>query len=258
MRGVITSFVMMACLCVGCAAPSIGEYPESDTKLPDRKQKADTTSDDSGSSASTTTATQTFKITVTLKGAGAVSSSPAGLTCTGSTCTGTFASGTAVTLTPAPSAASYFSTWSGSCTGGGACAPIVKADTSVTAEFETFDGTWKGTATNMRRAFNCDFTNNGDLEATIASGATTASAKMTGFELRQIPGCALVRTSPGSAGNATMTLAADKMTGTWTFSIQNASGTLDFPFTATFKGKTMTGTWTCDTCTGGFTLQKQP
>jgi len=248
-----------------CAAPSIGEYPESgDEKLPNRKNKDDNAegenTDTTSSSQTDGTAapkTETFKLSIAVKGTGSITSNPAGVTCAGTTCTGTFAKGTQVTLTPAAGTASFFSTWAGQCTGAANCAPVVNADVAVTAEFETFDGAWKGTYTNARRAFNCNFTNNGDLETTLSTGAASSTANMTGLELRQIPGCGLVGKTIGSAPSAAMTLAADKMTGTWTFSAQGASGTVQFPFTATFKGKTMTGTWTCDTCTGGFTLTKQ-
>lgn len=248
-----------------CAPPSIGEYPEygdkngggADDKAGKDDDKDDGKSESTSAQTDTAGSAQQFKLTVTLKGTGSITSNPAGITCTGATCTGSFAKGTQVTLTPAAGTAFFFSTWSGQCTGAASCAPVVNADVAVTAEFESFDGKWSGAYTNMRKAFNCNFTNNGNLETTLSTGATSSTANMSGLELRQVPGCGLVKTSTGSAPSAAMTLAADKMTGTWTFSVQGASGTVAFPFTATFKGKTMTGTWTCDTCSGGFTLTKQ-
>jgi hypothetical protein len=263
------STIALSTAVFACAPPSIGEYPEYGDKNggggADDKAGNDDKNDDDGKTDSKSSQTdpnapgnaQQFKLTVTLKGTGSITSTPAGVTCTGTTCTGSFAKGTQVTLTPTAGNANFFSTWSGQCTGAANCAPIVNADVAITAEFESFDGKWTGTYTNMRKAFNCNFTNNGNLETTLSTGAASSTANMTGLELRQVPGCGLVKTSTGSAPSASMTLAADKMTGSWTFSVPGASGTVAFPFTATFKGKTMTGTWTCDTCNGGFTLTKQ-
>src|SRR2546427_142479 len=78
------------------------------------------------SAATTVTATftlPTFTLTVTKAGtgSGAVTSSPAGITC-GATCAASFASGTAVTLTAAPAAGSTFGGWTGGgCSGTPAC-----------------------------------------------------------------------------------------------------------------------------------------
>ena len=78
--------------------------------------------------------TPTAVITLVVTGGGAVTSSPAGITC-GSICAGAFNVGTSVTLTATPSANQAFAGWGGACTGTGAC--VVTADVSkgVTASF---------------------------------------------------------------------------------------------------------------------------
>ena len=67
-------------------------------------------------------------------GSGAVTSSPAGISC-GTTCSGSFAPGTSVVLTAAPNASSTFTGWSGACSGTGTCAVTMDAARSVTATF---------------------------------------------------------------------------------------------------------------------------
>jgi hypothetical protein len=88
------------------------------------------------------------------------------------------------------------------------------------------------------------------------AGAVASSATVTGLELRQLPACTLVGTSTGAAASSPDTVAPDKVTGTWTFVVQNAMGTLALPFSASVSGKTLTGTWTCTGCTGSFSITK--
>jgi hypothetical protein len=79
----------------------------------------------------------TFVLTVskTGTGTGAVSSSPAGVTC-GATCQASFGTGTPVTLTATPDVSSTFTGWSGSgCSGTGTCQVTMSAAHSVTATF---------------------------------------------------------------------------------------------------------------------------
>ena len=94
-------------------------------------------------------------------GVGTVTSSPSGISC-GSACNAKFASGTSVTLTAKPDANSLFTSWSGACTGTGACTILLANQTSVTATFSasappppatvqltvTDSGTGTGTVTN--------------------------------------------------------------------------------------------------------------
>jgi hypothetical protein len=67
-------------------------------------------------------------------GAGAVTSSPAGIDC-GADCSESYLFGTTVNLTPSASAGSQFTGWSGHCVGVGPCAVTMDAARSVTANF---------------------------------------------------------------------------------------------------------------------------
>lgn len=67
-------------------------------------------------------------------GAGAVTSTPAGIDC-GTACDGVFEAGTAVTLSATPEAASEFSGWTGACAGSATCDLIVDGPLSATAAF---------------------------------------------------------------------------------------------------------------------------
>ncbi len=107
--------------------------------------------------------TVTLSVTLTGSGSGTVTSNPAGIVC-GADCTEGFASGTMVTLTATPAAGSVFAGWSGGgCSGTGACAVTMTANTTVTAAFElrTFTltvvrvGTGNGTVTSNPAGINC-------------------------------------------------------------------------------------------------------
>lgn len=208
--------------------------------------------------AGATTTTVTLSVTLSGSGTGLVASMPGSVTCTGTTCKGSFARGTMVSLTASPAGGSVFAGWSGGCTGSAACAIKMDADTAVTAQLESLDGTWTGSYTNTRPANGCTFNNAGNLtvSGTAAGGTLSQSATVTGLQLRQLSGCALVGTTTGTAPSSTVTATAGTLTGTWTFDVQGAGGTLAFPFTAKVTGKTMTGTWTCPSCAGSFTLTK--
>jgi serine protease AprX len=67
-------------------------------------------------------------------GAGAVTSSPAGISCRPG-CSAGFAAGSQVTLTASADVGSIFSGWSGDCSGTGLCTLTMSADHSVTASF---------------------------------------------------------------------------------------------------------------------------
>lgn len=82
--------------------------------------------------------TPTYTLTVTKAGTGSgtVSSTPAGISC-GTDCTEPYNSGTLVNLTATAAAGSGFASWSGACTGTGACSVVISAAKSVTATFNT-------------------------------------------------------------------------------------------------------------------------
>jgi hypothetical protein len=72
---------------------------------------------------------------VAINGAGAVISSPAGISC-GMDCTETLAAGSSVTLTAVPSSNATFAGWGGSCAGGSlTCTLTMDAAKTVTANF---------------------------------------------------------------------------------------------------------------------------
>lgn len=75
-------------------------------------------------------------LTVTVEGAGtgAVTSLPAGISCPGD-CTESWILTQSVELSAAPAPGSYFSGWSGACTGTGTCTLTLAADRAVTATF---------------------------------------------------------------------------------------------------------------------------
>lgn len=80
-------------------------------------------------------AVKMYTVTIARSGNGTVTSAPVGLNC-GSACTTSFPYGTSLTLTESASGLSFFSGWSGPCSGSGAvCAFTVMGNTTVNATF---------------------------------------------------------------------------------------------------------------------------
>jgi 6-phosphogluconolactonase (cycloisomerase 2 family) len=77
----------------------------------------------------------TLNVATTGPGTGSLSSNPAGVDCN-SDCTQDYDRGTSVTLTPAADSGSVLASWSGDCTGTGACVVIMDQDRAVSARFE--------------------------------------------------------------------------------------------------------------------------
>jgi hypothetical protein len=73
-------------------------------------------------------------LTVSVTGTGTVVSTPAGINCPG-TCSAQFAAGADVGLTATAGASMELTAWTGACSGTGACAVMISADTSVGATF---------------------------------------------------------------------------------------------------------------------------
>jgi hypothetical protein len=257
-RATALAFVLLA----ACGAPSIDDNldPGGDVTLPERTNVPASDGGSSGGKDAAPPPPANVDVTVTLTGGGTgtVTSTPAGLTCTGTTCKGSFARGTNVTLQAAPASGVVFTAWSGACTGSASCAAIANANVAVSAELVSLDATWTGTYTNTRNAVGCTFNNKGTLSTTIKPTATAVAGteSVTGLELRQLPGCGVVGSTTGTAPSEPVTVTGNTLTGTWTFAVQGGGGNLAFPYKATVAGKTITGTWTCATCTGGFTLTK--
>lgn len=105
---------------------------------------------------------QTLNAAKTGNGTGSVTSNPSGINC-GSTCSSTFSQGTSVNLTPSPAAGSYFSGWSGDCSGQGNCTVNMNQARNVTASFTISDqtlnatkaGTGTGTVSSSPSGINC-------------------------------------------------------------------------------------------------------
>jgi hypothetical protein len=78
----------------------------------------------------------TVPLTVSVSGDGSVSSNPIGVECgSGTTCVTDFPIGASVTLIPEGGATGAFGSWSGACTGSGACTVVMSAARSVNASF---------------------------------------------------------------------------------------------------------------------------
>jgi YVTN family beta-propeller protein len=144
-------------------------------------------------SATFTAVTETLTVAEAGNGAGQVTSSPSGITCSAGSnqCTAPFAVGTQVTLTPSASAGSSFAGWSGGCGGTTTCVVTMSAAQSVTATFNVIpsfmlsvapSGAGSGTVTSTPPGINCGGTctasfqsgNQVALSATAASGSTFA------------------------------------------------------------------------------------
>ena len=91
---------------------------------------------DAAKSVTATFTLDTYTLTVSTDGTGSgtVTSSPAGIDC-GADCSESYGYGTSVTLTPNPGPGSSFVSWSGACTGIGACVVGMTTARSVTATF---------------------------------------------------------------------------------------------------------------------------
>ena len=128
-------------------------------------------------------------LTASVVGSGTVTSSPAGINC-GVDCTQDYDENTVVTLTATPAANQHFVSWSGDCTGTGACQVTMDTAKSVTATFAidthavnvTKAGAGSGTVTSDVGAIDCGATcsdtyDHGTvvtLTAAAASGSTFA------------------------------------------------------------------------------------
>jgi Divergent InlB B-repeat domain len=123
------------------------------------------------------------KLSVSVQGSGAVSSTPSGISCPG-TCSATFPPGTHVTLSASPVAPAILTAWSGACTGAESCQVTLAADAAVAATFAVLPPPpvprqlavsvqGQGTVTSAPAGISCP----GTCTASFASGtAVTLSA----------------------------------------------------------------------------------
>ncbi len=104
-------------------------------------------------------ATTPYTLTVSKRGNGTVSSTPAGINC-GTDCSEGYASGTVVRLTATPATGSIFAGWSGACSGAGACQVTMSQARSVSATFTvpytlTVGKRGNGTVSSTPAGINC-------------------------------------------------------------------------------------------------------
>ncbi len=147
-------------------------------------------------------------------GSGAVTSSPAGISC-GATCSATYDNATVVTLTATPANGSAFEGWTGGgCTGTGTCTLTLTANTTVFARFGisssvtrftlsvTREGTSSGTVTSSPAGINCGTACAATYDSgTVVTLTATPAANAT-FDGWTGGGCA-------GTGACTLTLTAD-------------------------------------------------
>jgi hypothetical protein len=149
----------------------------------------------------------TFALTVNVSGSGsgAITSSPAGISCPG-TCVANFTSGTSVTLNESPAAGSTFAGWTGACSGSGACSISMSAAESITASFQS-----KTITTTTTLAVSSAQANAGSgvtFTATVSptSGNTAPTGSVT-FNNGATP-LGVVQLSSGTAALTTSSLTA--------------------------------------------------
>ncbi|HEU4615634.1 MAG TPA: hypothetical protein VFS15_26245, partial [Kofleriaceae bacterium] len=125
-------------------------------------------------------------LSVTVTGAGSVTSTPAGINCASGTCTAMFASTDTVVLQATPSGGATFSMWGGACSGNGSCSVAMTQDRSVTAAFASsgyvltvhLEGDGAGTVTSSPAGIDCSAGNPGGCSYDFgpSSGPITLTA----------------------------------------------------------------------------------
>ncbi len=88
-----------------------------------------------GVTATFVAATVPQTLTTVVSGSGSIVGASAGVSCSSGTCTKAITQGTVVALTATPASGYTFSSWSGACTGTGACSVTMSQTRSVTATF---------------------------------------------------------------------------------------------------------------------------
>ena len=140
-----------------------------------------------GSTSSFPTGSVQLSVKAAGGGAGMVSSSPSGINC-GQACSASFSSGTQVTLTASPTTNSFFSGWSGACSGAGVCKMTLTQNISVIANFSTsptltvaLAGTGKGSVASTPSGISCGQTCSATFDPSTQVTLTATAAANSSF-----------------------------------------------------------------------------
>ena len=126
-------------------------------------------------------------LSVSGTGSGAITSSPAGISCTltngaaSGSCSGSFAQGSSVGLSAAPAFDWELTTWGSPCSGAGACQVTMSSAQSVSATFDRAGGPGL-----MKLNVSAASPNTGGLILTITGGAVSSMTGLSGFQVRTI------------------------------------------------------------------------
>jgi List-Bact-rpt repeat protein/matrixin len=175
-----------------------------------------------------------LSVSVSGKGSGSVTGSPAGLVCSTGTCSVDIAQGAAVRLTATPAGGAIFAGWGGDCTGTGHCDLTMDSARTVTATFSrtftltiTKTGSGSGTVTGSPE-FTCG-TGSGVCATSFLEGqaitltATPApGSAFTGWSGEGCSGAGSCKVTMTQARNVTATFALQ--TYALTVSVTGSSG----------------------------------
>jgi phospholipase C len=191
-----------------------------------------------GGLSSSSFPTGSFQLSVQASGAGGgtISSTPQGINC-GQACSASFSSGTKVTLTASPAANSFFSGWSGGCSGTGVCTLTLTQNTSVTANFSSspmltvaVNGNGTGTVASTPAGISCGATCSASFSPGTSVTLTATLGTNSAFVGWSGGGCSGAGTTCSVTLNASETVTA-------TFNIiQSASPTLSVSLWGTGTG----------------------
>src|SRR5580704_11982969 len=140
-----------------------------------------------GSSSSFPTGSVQLTVQTAGAGGGTISSNPAGINC-GQACSANFSSGTQVTLSASPAANSFFTGWSGACTGTGTCKVTLTQNASVMANFSVspaltvaLSGNGTGSVASNPSGISCGKTCTASFDLGTAVTLTASAATNSTF-----------------------------------------------------------------------------
>ena len=134
-------------------------------------------------------------LTVNTDGGGTVSSSPAGISCSGPSCAAAFGLGTFVTLSQTPALGATFTGWTGAgCAGVGTCGVQMYGPTLVTASYTfplnvTRYNNGGGTVTSAQAGINCGGGGACSSQVAVGTATTLTAVPDAGASLLGWTGC---------------------------------------------------------------------